>query len=80
MPVDSLAKRPGIGVRWTIGDVSEDGWQTLRLSVLRAFRVFGSNAAYAVSVNSVPLPEARWRVGGVLPEVAWPAVREWNCQ
>ena len=62
-----------LGVRWTIGDVSDHGWQALRLSILGAQRVFGSDAAYAVCVNSVPLCHALERVGP-LDKVHWYAV------
>jgi hypothetical protein len=63
-----------IGVRWTIGDVSDNGWQALRLSILGARRIFGPSAAYAVCVNSVPLETARARVGDVAADVEWLAV------
>jgi hypothetical protein len=74
MSVASIAQRPAIGVRWTIGDVSEYGWQALRLSMLGALRVFGPDAAYAVCVNSVSLSEARTRVGEIPSGVTWQAV------
>jgi hypothetical protein len=60
-----------LAVRWTIGDVSEHGFEALRLSIWGAFRLFGSGAAYTVCVNSVPLDVARARTGGVPDEVAW---------
>jgi hypothetical protein len=63
-----------VGVRWTIGDVSDNGWQALRLSILGARRSFGPSAAYAVCVNSVPLETARARVGDVAADVEWVAV------
>jgi hypothetical protein len=66
--------RASLGVRWTIGDVSDSGWQALRLSILGAQRVFGSPAAFAVCVNSVPLEIARSRVGDVADAVDWLAV------
>ena len=52
-----------VGIRWTIGDVSDNGWQALRLSILGARRVFGPAAGYAVCVNSVPIDVARTRLG-----------------
>ena len=63
-----------VAVRWTIGDVSDHGWQALRLSILGARRVFGPSAAYAVCVNSVPLETARARVGDVATGLEWVAV------
>jgi hypothetical protein len=62
-----------IGVRWTIGDVSDNGWQALQLSILGAQRVFGPDATYAVCVNSVPLECAMEHVGA-LPRIEWYAV------
>jgi hypothetical protein len=43
-----------IGIRRTIGDVSENGWQALRLAIAGAHHIFGESAAHAVCVNSVP--------------------------
>lgn len=53
----------GIGIRWTIGDVSDNGWTALGLAIAGARHVFGASAAYAVCVNSVPMEEARRRLG-----------------
>lgn len=63
-------QRP-VGVRWTIGQVSRQGFETLRLSIWGAWKVFGPDARYAVCVNSVPLDAARDRTGDVPAEVAW---------
>jgi hypothetical protein len=52
-----------LGVRWTIGAVSECGFEALRLSIWGAWRVFGAGADYAVCVNTIPLQEARDRTG-----------------
>lgn len=52
-----------IGIRWTIGDVSDNGWAALRLAIAGARRVFGQAAAYAVCINSVPIEFARERLG-----------------
>ncbi len=57
--------RPRLGIRWTIGDVSDAGFTALRLSIAGALRAFGHRARYAVLVNSVPLDEARRRLGPV---------------
>jgi hypothetical protein len=63
-----------VAIRWTIGDVSHNGWEALRLSILGARRVFGPDAAYAVCVNSVGLEDARARVGQLATAVEWRAV------
>lgn len=63
--------RRGLGLRWTIGDVSPRGFEALRLSIWGAWRLFGPRAAYAVCVNSVPLDEARRRTGAVPDQVIW---------
>jgi hypothetical protein len=60
-----------LGIRWTIGDVSPRGFVALRLSIWGAFRLFGSGARYAVCSNTVPLEEARRRVGEVPEVVEW---------
>lgn len=60
-----------IGVRWTIGDVSPNGFEALRLSVWGAWRLFGPEAAYAIVVNSLPLAEARARTGPLPPGIGW---------
>jgi hypothetical protein len=62
-----------VGVRWTIGDVSENGWEALRLSILGAQRVFGPEATYAVCVNSVPLASALGHFGS-LRDIEWQSV------
>ncbi len=54
-----------IGVRWTIGDVSDRGFEALRLSILGAFRIFGADAAYVVCANTVPLDVVRLRLGEI---------------
>jgi hypothetical protein len=57
--------RRHIGIRWTVGDVSDRGFEALRLSIAGAFKVFGPQAAYIVCVNTVPLEIARQRLGEV---------------
>lgn len=57
---------PPLGIRWTIGDVSREGFETLRLSIAGAHRLFGNRADYAVCVNSVRASVAR-RLVGELP-------------
>lgn len=60
-----------LGVRWTIGDVSERGFEALRLSLWGAWRLFGPEAEYVVCVNCIPLAEARARTGEVPGAVRW---------
>jgi hypothetical protein len=63
---------PGaIGVRWTIGDVSAQGFAALRLSIWGAARLFGPRARYLVGVNTVEPAEAARRCGAVPAAVEW---------
>jgi hypothetical protein len=60
-----------LGIRWTIGNVSEAGFEALRLSIGGAWRLFGPDARYAVCVNTISPGDARLRTGPVPPEVQW---------
>ena len=60
-----------IGIRWTVGDVSDEGFEALRLSIWGAYRLFGDEAAYAVCVNTVSTEQARAKTGGVPPGIEW---------
>ncbi len=62
---------PRLGVRWTIGDVSAQGFEALRLSVWGARKVFGPEAALMVCVNSIPVDQARKLTGPVPAELKW---------
>jgi hypothetical protein len=62
-----------IAVRWTIGAVSDYGFEALRLSIWGAWRIFGDAALYRVCVNTLPLDLARARTGALPCEVAWRA-------
>jgi hypothetical protein len=64
-----------LGVRWTIGDVSDRGFEALRLSLHGAVRLFGPDAAYVVYVNSVTLDAARARTGATPTVVEWREAR-----
>jgi hypothetical protein len=65
-----------LGIRWTIGDVSDLGFEALRLSIHGALRAFGSQAIYAVYVNSISIDQAKTRTGSVPEVVQWrPAPR-----
>jgi hypothetical protein len=54
-----------IGIRWTVGDVSDRGFEALRFSITGAFRIFGPGAVYVVCVNTVPLDIVRLRLGEI---------------
>ena len=54
-----------IGIRWTVGDVSDRGFEALRLSIAGAFKIFGAQASYVVCVNTVPLDAVRLRLGEI---------------
>lgn len=69
-----MNEKANVGIRWTIGDVSDDGFEALRLSLWGARRLFGAEALYTVCVNSVPVDEARRRVGAAPAEIDWRAV------
>ena len=58
-------------VRWTIGDVSDRGWEELRLSVWGARKLFGPGATYAVCVNTVSVGAAQDKTGPLPAGVEW---------
>lgn len=60
-----------VGVRWTIGNVDQRGFEALRLSIWGAWRLFGPEAAYVVVVNSLPTGEARARTGRLPTTPEW---------
>ncbi len=60
-----------LAVRWTIGDVSDRGWEQLRLSVWGARRLFGPAATYAVCVNTVSVAAAVDKAGPMPAGVEW---------
>ncbi len=63
-----------LSIRWTIGDVHPRGFQSLRLSLLGAWKVFGSSASYTVCVNTLSPDDAARRVGPLPHDVIWQAV------
>lgn len=65
----SAASR-GLTVRWTVGDVSDAGFEALALSVRGARACFGASARYVVCVNTVSIAEARRRLGAAADQVA----------
>lgn len=62
---------PKLGIRWTIGDVSDPGFATLRLSILSCWRLFGEAAQFAVCVNSIPVQDAITKAGDLPCDVIW---------
>lgn len=62
-----------LGIRWTIGDVSERGFEALRLSLWGAWRIFGASVAYRVLVNTIAVADARARTGLHPPAIDWQA-------
>jgi hypothetical protein len=67
-----MNERP-VGIRFTIGDVSDEGFEALRLALWGAWSAFGPGAEYTVCVNSLPVDEARRRAGEVPHRVRWMA-------
>ena len=64
-----------LGVRWSIGDVSDDGFEALQLSVWGARRLFGDRTAYEICVHGLTIDQARARTGVVPDEVRWRLVQ-----
>jgi hypothetical protein len=62
---------PPVGIRWTLGNVSDRGYEALRLSVWGAHRIFGEAAVYAICSNNIVEAEARERVGRLPVDVSW---------
>ena len=61
----------GLAVRWTIGDVSDPGFEALGLSIRSAKKLFGPATEYAVTVNSLSLSVAKDRLGSIADNVRW---------
>lgn len=64
-----MSKR--MGLRWTIGDVSQSGFEALRLSIWSASNLFGDQAEYAACVNGITLKCAREKAGEVPDCLRW---------
>jgi hypothetical protein len=60
-----------LGVRWTIGDVSAEGFEALRLSIWGSYRAFGPDVARVICVDTVPVSVAKTRTGELPPGCAW---------
>ncbi len=61
-------------VRWTVGDVSDEGLEALGLSIRGAWRLFRDAALYTVCVNTIDVARAQDLAGPVPCDVAWRAV------
>lgn len=66
-----MTARAPLTVRWTVGDVSDEGLQALRLSIIGAVRVFGPGTRYVVYVNTRDVDEVRQSTGDVPPHTEW---------
>lgn len=66
------AKR--LTVRWTLGDVSDLGFEALRLSTWGIWNLLGERARYVVCVNSLPLERARAASGALPQGIEWKEV------
>ena len=60
-----------VGIRWTIGNVADDGFEALRLAAWGAWKVFGPGAEFTVCVNTIGVDEARRRTGPLPRGVRW---------
>ena len=60
-----------IGLRWTIGDVSQSGFEALQVSICSAWNLFKDRADYTVCVNTIALDDARRQTGALPPGVRW---------
>jgi hypothetical protein len=60
-----------LAIRWTIGNVTHEGFDAMDLSIQSAFQLFGPGATYAVCVNTIDISEAQERVGEIPFPVEW---------
>lgn len=68
---------PDLTIRWTIGDVHPYGFESLRLSIWGARRIFGAAADLVVCVNSKALDAAREAAGELPDGVRWRSAGGW---
>lgn len=54
-----------IGIRWTVGDVSLEGFEALRLSIWGAWHLFKDEADYLVCTNQIAPKDARVLAGAI---------------
>ena len=65
------ARAAPLVVRWTVGNVSRQGFEALRWSLLGASQLFDAAARYVVCVNTVPARTAAALVGSLPVDVEW---------
>jgi hypothetical protein len=65
-----------LALRWTIGNVSDDGFEALRLSIWGAWKLFGPKTRYVVCINSISPEQARAKTGAVPKEIFWHTATE----
>lgn len=70
-------ERVQLGIRWTIGNVSDAGFEALHLSIQSCHNLFADAARYAVCVNSIPLKEAITRTGELPCDIEWVRTDGW---
>ncbi len=70
-PVRARNVPEGVGLRWTIGDVSPQGFEALRLALWGAWKLFGPRSRYVVCVNSISVDWAKQQSGAVPEGVEW---------
>lgn len=63
-----------LNIRWTIGDVADEGFEALRLSLWGADRLFAPDAGFHVCVNTISVDKAKHRTGEVPDRVQWRAI------
>lgn len=63
--------RNPLAIRWTVGDVSSRGFDALALSVRGAQALFGPETTYSISVNTVPVEQVQFHLGGLADGVSW---------
>jgi len=61
--------RARIGIRWTVGNVSREGFEALHLSIWGAWQLFGTAADYLVCTNGIVPASARELTGKLPAEV-----------
>lgn len=66
-----MSQKAGIGIRWTVGDVSREGFESLQLSVWGAWKVFGEDAAFVICVNTIPIESAKSLTGNLPDAIQW---------
>jgi len=65
-PIQPISMSTRLGIRWTIGNVSQEGFEALHLSVWGLWRVFKSEADYLVCTNGIS-PETILECTGPMP-------------